>query len=189
MTEDAKGDRDQGYWPEPLENLAYDRVAIVGDLVRGGGGLLLTVGPLLYVPNVHPAFMVILGGLGLLFSYFVVRTTLRLSVRVAVNAEQLKHQGAIGQNRQIAWRDLEALDLRYYSTKRDRDEGWLQLTLTSKTDGKLALDSNLAEFATLAEFVAIAAQRQGVAISASSADNFLFLGVAPRWLKDSQDQA
>ncbi|MEM6903044.1 MAG: hypothetical protein AAF556_07380 [Pseudomonadota bacterium] len=175
---------DQDYWPEALSGLRYDRAAIIGDLVRGGFGVLATFGPLLVVPDVHPAFIIILGSLGLLFGWFLFRTALRWPIVVSVGPTGLEEGRGYGPARAIDWSSLSTAQLRYYSTKRDRDEGWLQLELTDDTGAKVTLDSNLQEFATVGEYVAIAAQRGGVLIDATSADNFLFLGVAPRWLTE-----
>ncbi|MBV6634252.1 MAG: PH domain-containing protein [Alphaproteobacteria bacterium] len=177
-------DDDQNYWPAALENLSYDRVSITGDLVRGVFGIAATFGPLLLVPDVHPVFVAILGSLGALFSWFLIRTGMRWPVRVAVSPNGLSLRNGVGSTETLAWQDLQAVQLRYYSTRRDRDEGWLQLELSHRSGQKLKLDSNLAEFGTVGEYAAIAAQRHGLTVDTTSADNFLFLGVAPRWLTD-----
>jgi hypothetical protein len=70
----------------------------------------------------------------------------------------------------ILWRDIASLELRYFATKRDRSEGWMQLTLKS-ADATLRLESALEGFENITRAAAQAAAQRGLPLSPPTLEN------------------
>jgi hypothetical protein len=69
--------------------------------------------------------------------------------------------------------------LAYYSTRRDRREGWMQLDLRSGWS-RLMIDSRIEGFTELVMASAKAAERRGLALDAATSVNLEALGIKPR---------
>jgi len=153
----------------------YDRKVLTGDYVRAGFGVALTWGPLLIV-EAAPVMGYILGALGGVFAVFGIRTLIRQMTTIEVSEEGLRARGPIGKA--VSWDDLNAMKLAYYSTRRDRQRGWMHLTL--KGGGtKLGVDSSIDGFEHIAEAALDAAVRHNLALSDVTRANFDALGIAP----------
>ncbi len=63
----------------------------------------------------------------------------------------------------VPWRSVRRVKLAYYSTRRDRTGGWLQLTIAGDT-GTVKIDSRIAGFHRLAKHAAGAARKQGLKV-------------------------
>ena len=74
------------------------------------------------------------------------------------------------------WEDLESVQLRYYSTRRDHERGWMSLEL-SGSGSSVAVDSSITGFETIAQHVAAAAQRSQVELSPGTWENFGAMGI------------
>lgn len=156
--------------------LKYGGNALLGDFGRSGAGLALTVPPLLLI-EVHPVVGAILGAMALLFAVFLVRTVERRATAVTVDDEGVSIAGF--RTRRIGWAELTALDLAYYSTRRDRTNGWMQLTLKSPT-ARIRVESTLDGFDGLVERAASAAQERGLVLTDRALENLGALGVGYR---------
>ena len=152
----------------------YSRAAIRGDFIRAGAGSALTLGPLVLAPA-STIVSVILGGLTLLFVGFGVRTWIRQKSHILADEENLVVSG-MGVKK-IAWQDISAVELRYYTTKRDRSRGWMQLTLTAG-DTKVRLESTLDRFERIAELAAGAARLEGLTLTQTTLENLRALGIS-----------
>ena len=79
--------------------------------------------------------------------------------------------------RTVRWRELDGMALRFYATRRDRRDGWMQLKL--KADGgTLALDSSLDGFSGIVQQALRAACANGVPLEARTLANLPGLGIA-----------
>jgi hypothetical protein len=156
--------------------LRYGGNALVGDFGRSGAGLALTAPPLLFI-DVHPVVGAVLGAMALLFAVFLVRTIERRATAVRVDDDGVSVTGF--RTRRIRWADVTGLDLAYYSTRRDRTNGWMQLTLRGP-GGRLKVESTLDGFDGLVERAAAAAQARGLVLSETAMENLGALGVAYR---------
>ncbi len=76
----------------------------------------------------------------------------------------------------IPWHGLSGLKLRFYSTQRSREQGWLQMTLIAG-DATLRIDSTLEDFDTVARRAADAARANGVALEPTTIGNLDALGL------------
>lgn len=111
--------------------------------------------------------------LGALFVVYAVQTGLRQCARFAVSdaCVEVIHRGV-----RLPWDDLTQVELAYYSTRRDRENGWMELTLRC---GKRALtiDSRLSGFERIARLAAGAARANRLRLSHATLSNFAALGV------------
>lgn len=144
-----------------------------GDYVRAAAGLAATLGPLLFVPA-SPVMMWLLGGLAALFLAFGARTALRQMTVVRVDEAGITAIGPLGAT--IAWEELGRLALAYYSTRRDRTRGWMQLSMKGR-GRSLRLDSTIDGFRDIAAAAARAAALRGVALTPATIGNLAALGI------------
>ena len=148
---------------------------MVADYLRAGAGLALTAGPLLFA-ELLPLVALVLGILAALFAAYGVRTALRQNTAVELSEEGIRTTGPFGTG--IAWSDLHDVQLRYFSTRRDRGQGWMQLKL--KGAGRtIRIDSSLQGFDEVTEWVARAARQRQLPVSAPTAANLAAMGIAP----------
>jgi hypothetical protein len=156
--------------------LQYANNALLGDYGRSGVGLALTVPPLVLL-DVHPVIGVVLGAMALLFVAFLVRTIERQLTRVSYDDAGVSLTGL--RTKRMAWADIKGLDLAYYSTRRDRSNGWMQITLRGP-GARLRLESTLDGFDGLVERAATAAQANGIVLNETALENLGALGVSYR---------
>lgn len=76
----------------------------------------------------------------------------------------------------VRWDELSVLQLRYYSTRRDRGDGWMQLKLRG-ADGSLRIESALSDFDAVVARAAGAAEHRGLALNESTRANLATLGI------------
>jgi hypothetical protein len=151
----------------------YERRAIVGDFIRGGFGLLLTVGPVLLMPMVT-WLAVAFSAFAALFAVYLFRTWLRSATALEVDDGGIRSTGPFG--RAIRWDALDTLDLRYFATRRDKEGGWMQVKL--RGDGAaIAAESSLDGFETVVARAADAATRNRLALSDVTRENLKALGL------------
>jgi hypothetical protein len=157
----------------------YPRRAIVADYLRAGVGLLCTVVPLVAAAG-QPLATAIFGGLAALFAVFGIRTAIRQATRIAMTEAGLERLAisTFGLGRvTVPWERIVDVKVRYFSTRRDRERGWMQLAVRSG-DGRITVDSTLEGFDEIAGQAARAAAANGVALSAATFDNLAALGLS-----------
>lgn len=159
-----------------MAHLRYDKRSLAGDYLRGGAGLAVTGIPLLLTPMIG-TFQTIIGIVALLFAGFILRTWLRSRASIELSDEAILQHGPIRGG--VRWAGLSQLDLRYYSTRRDKQQGWMQLTLKDRDGGKIVLESTLEDFQAVLVRAAEAAGRNGLALSQATAENLAAAGVRP----------
>jgi hypothetical protein len=76
----------------------------------------------------------------------------------------------------ISWAELDRMKLAYYSTRRDRRSGWMQLEL-SAGGSRVRLDSRIAGFDQLVRRAAEVAAARGIALNEATLDNLHALGI------------
>ncbi len=152
----------------PLGNLIPDYVRAVL-----GFGLLLV--PFVYSFGAHWLISLLLAGLLALFGSFGVTTAMRQFSTVLADEHGLRLQGP----RPVAlpWAEISEVDLRYFSTRRDREKGWYQLKV-SGSGGQIKADSNLEDFDALLRQLAAAVTRHGLPLSSIARENFQASGYA-----------
>ncbi len=156
-----------------MTRLAYSGSTMVGDYLRAAAGLVPTAA-ILATTRVSVTAAAILAGVAALFLCFGIRTALRHGTRVELSEAVLRTLGL--RARSIFWSELDGIKLAYYSIRRDRGGGWMQLELRAGRS-VLRFDSRIEGFAVLVERAARAAARRGLSLDAATAANLRSLGI------------
>lgn len=145
----------------------YPLTAVIGDYSRSVGGLAVSAIPFAVAPST-PLVTYLFGGMIAVFLVYALRTAARHFTRVEIGDEGIAAN--LPTARWIAWRDLELLRLRYYSSKRDRSRGWFQMVLAGAGQ-RIVIDSPITDFHSIVARSAAAASRNGVSLDEASAAN------------------
>ena len=156
-------------------DLRYPRPTLWADYVRAAAGVVLCGAPLLLL-EVNRWLAAILFGGFLLFALFLVRTALRHHTRYVLGPDTLCADGPAGTL--VEWNRLDCMKLSYFSTKRDRTDGWMQLTLGSLGGRRVKIDSSLDGFHDIVERAAGAAQAGGLTLSDATRANLRAMGIS-----------
>ncbi len=151
----------------------YPQRALAAGYARAGGGLFLTMFPLL-VGQPGLAGLVVLGGIAALFAVYGLRVWIRGLCKIRLGDTGVSVQGP--RTASIDWDRLATVKLHYYSTRRDKGGGWMQLDIS---DGKqkLRIESTLAGFPELTRRVVGEATLRGIELSPTTRDNLRPLGI------------
>jgi hypothetical protein len=155
-------------------DLRYPRETLWADYVRAGIGALLCGLPLLLV-EVNQWLAVILAAGFLLFGAFFVRTALRQRTHYLLGPDTLCADGPAGTL--VEWGRLDRMKLSYFSTKRDRTSGWMQLVVGSTGARTVKVDSSLDGFYDIVERAARAAESRGLELSRTTRANLRSMGI------------
>ncbi len=153
----------------------YPAASLWADDARAAAGLAMTALPLA-VLDMHWVLTAAFGAAAILFAGFLVRTGLRHITVIETGDAGIATHGPLGSA--IAWPQLAGLRLRYYSTRRDREHGWMQLTLRGNRR-RLRLESTLDGFDDVVGQACAAARRNGVTFDDATVENLLALGIDP----------
>lgn len=151
----------------------YPTSELAGDYARAGFGLICTAGPLLFM-NVASVMLWVLGGLSLLFATFGVRTAIKQATTFELDAEGIVARGP--KTTKLFWTGLSGVTLRYFSTRKDREKGWMQLILKGEP-GSIRVDSTLDGFQDVVERAARAVKAHNVPLDPPTIANFRAAGV------------
>ena len=158
--------------PETV-HFGYPASAMVGDYLRAAAGLVPSAAILATV-SVDSVAGVVIGAFAAIFGAFAIRTALRHGTRIEVTDTGVR---ALGLRRvSIDWTALDRMKLAYYSTRRDRKSGWMQLQLGAGR-ARLSLDSRLDGFDRVVRHAAIAAAVRGLDLSDATAANLQALSI------------
>lgn len=153
--------------------MRYPTAYLLGDYVRAGVGLGLSL-PTLALADVSLWVGAPLGGMAALCTYFIVRTAEKQGQTVTLDDGGLAVAG--WRPRRVGWSELDLLRLSYYATKRDRSEGWMQLTLRGPAGG-ITVDSRLDGFPAIVRAAATAARDRDLALSQATLANLEAMGI------------
>jgi hypothetical protein len=159
--------------PAETVRFSYPASAMIGDYLRAAAGLLPTV-LILSTVSVGAVAGIVLGGFAAIFGAFGIRTALRHGTSVEVSDNGLQAVGLRPVT--IDWADLDRMRLAFYSTRRDRKSGWMQLELGAGR-ARLSLDSRLDGFDRLVRHAAAAAAARDLELSDATAANLQALGI------------
>jgi hypothetical protein len=129
---------------------------LLPDYLRGAAGLAISAGLCALAPNVT-AVVVIFGALALLFGLFMLQTVQKQMLMLEMTEDSIGK----GPNsaRAKAWRELQALRLRYYALRRNKPGGWMALRLDFPGQ-RIGIDSNIEGFEEIVARAARAARDQ-----------------------------
>jgi len=146
------------------------------DYAGSGIGVALTLGPLALSHPAAPVAWVLAAAAALFLVYFG-RTVCRHLTHIELDEFGIRVRGpAVGLlSAAIRWEDLRSLRLDYFSTRRDREGGWMQLRLRD-AQHTIRIDSELEGFVGLVRVASDEALRRGLSLDESTHDNLRALG-------------
>ena len=156
-------------------DLRYPRETLWADYIRAGTGAILCALPLLLVDVNHWLALILAAGF-LLFGAFFVRTALRQRTRYVLGPDTLCADGPACTL--VEWGRLDRMKLSYFSTKRDRSGGWMQLAVGSAGGRLVKVDSALDGFYDIVERAARAAGAGGLDLSLTTRANLRSMGIS-----------
>ena len=151
----------------------YPTSAMLGDYLRAAAGLV-PAGAVIVAAPVGTAAAAVLGSFAAVFALFGVRTMLRHGSRLEMSETELREDGI--RSCTIVWAELDRMKLAYYSTRRDRKSGWMQLDLGAGS-ARVRLDSRIEGFDRLVRRAAEAAGDRGLALNDATLANLEALGI------------
>lgn len=156
-------------------DLRYPRPTLLADYIRAGIGVVLCGLPLVLIDVNRWIAAILLAGF-VLFAAFFVRTALRHHTRYVLGPDTLCADGPAGS--MVEWNRLDRMKLSYFSTKRDRSDGWMQLSVGSAGARTVKVDSALEGFYDIVERAARAAESTGVELSVATRANLRSMGIS-----------
>ena len=156
-------------------DLRYPRQTLWADYLRAAAGVLLCGAPLLLL-DVNRWLAYLLAAGFLLFALFLVRTAFRHQTRYVLGPDTLCADGPAGTL--VEWNRLDRMKLSYFSTKRDRSAGWMQLSIGSAGGRVVRVDSSLDGFHDIVERAAQAAEARDVNLSEATRVNLRAMGIS-----------
>jgi len=162
-----------------MNRYRYPTSALVADYLRAAAGFFLPLALMIFT-ELLPLFLYIMCALVLLFGFYGMRTAQRQGTVLIMDGDGIRQDGPLGGmfDRSVRWSEMGDMRLRYYSTRRDGKEGWMQLILRGAgKGGAIRMDSNLPGFNEMVAKVYAAAQQRGLAIDPTSAANLAHLGL------------
>lgn len=156
-------------------DLRYPRQTLWADYIRAAIGAVLCGLPLLLI-DVNLWVALILAAGFVLFALFFARTALRQHTRYVLGPDTLCADGPAGTL--VEWNRLDRMKLSYFSTKRDRSDGWMQLTVGSAGGRTVKVDSALDGFYDIVERAARAAEACGLELSHATRVNLRSMGIS-----------
>ena len=143
------------------------------DYLRSLAGLALTAGPLAFLP-----VLTIVGWALALAAIAFALSALNALARhlsvVLLDDTGLRVKGPLP--RRIGWADMRGFRLRYFSTRRDREKGWMQLILKGK-GRTIRIESTLNGFEDIVSRAAVAAAAAGLDLETATLGNLEALGI------------
>ncbi len=151
----------------------YPPSSVWSDYLRAVAGVALTGGPVLLIDELPTTSLTVLAGLAMLFLGFAVQTARRQRSVVETSDERIANvpRGAL-----LRWDALTDERLANYSTRRDAERGWMQLTLREGRK-RIHVDSRLDGFTEVVRRAAGAARRNRLTLRPSTLSNLSALGI------------
>lgn len=157
----------------------YRRGPLVADYARAAIGLALCVTPLVLLPRLFPFLAVLFGVLTVIFGGFALHTVWRQGQAFRADERGLWRRDFLRpQGQLIPWDMVLDVKLRFFATRRDREQGWLQAKIKTAGQGTVTFDSALDDFGAIARVIAREADQRGWVFDDDTMANLAQLGLA-----------
>ena len=166
-----------------MHNFQYSRKSLYADYLRACIGLFITLGLLIAATKIT-IFQYIFAGGAILFFGFLLRTLSRQLTSFTISEDVLTKAGL--SRRTLPWSNLTSAALKYFSTRRDRNAGWYELTVKSNLV-TVTVDSDLIGFEKIMENCVVSIERNKVNVSETTEENFLSSGFPLARTEDNSD--
>jgi hypothetical protein len=155
----------------------WPRTAMIADYWRSGVGFSVSFLIALFVPVVSLAFL-FFAVLAVIFGLYLAQTVLRANTTLRLDPDGLSVSGVFGTT-MIRWDALDHFALRYYTLRRDKEAGWLDLKLRSPA-ASISLDDRVGGFRAILDRAWEAARARDIGISSSTYANLTAAGLLPK---------
>jgi hypothetical protein len=151
----------------------YPLSTLMGDYVRAGLGVLATFAMFLFLDlgAAGVITLLIIGGVSL---FFLLRTVDRNQTVVSLDDEAITMKGLRGAT--VAWSELARMTLAYYTIKRDKSDGWMEITLKD-AKATIKLDSRLENFGAIVVKAARVARARRIPLNQITLSNLKALNI------------
>jgi hypothetical protein len=149
--------------------------ALSGDIIRGAVACGVALFFLLLIPIASIVFFIVLA-LGVVFGLYLASTLSRLRSTIEVDEQGVRLSGGLLGTKSVKWRELRRFELRYFSLKRDRTEGWMDLKLQGSGQ-TIAIDDRLDRFHEVLARAWEAARAADVGVSEATHANLIAAGI------------
>jgi hypothetical protein len=154
-----------------MTRLYYPLAVLWRDHLRAGLGLAFCLALMLFNSPVSVIFF-LLAGVSLLLAWLSAHTLWRQQIEFKLDIHGVERFSRWGWTspRRVAWEEMQSVRLRYYSTRRDRSDGWMTVTITGH-GGTLRADSDLQGFELLATKAVAEALRLNLSLDPATLSN------------------
>lgn len=155
---------------------AYGWKPVAADLARAGLGLAFCLLPLA-VRDMGSTTTLPLLAAAALFAVYGAVAVIRRRTRLAVTDDAIEARAL--RPVRLDWRELGDLSLAYYSTRRTREKGWMELRLKGSNGATIRCDSSIDGFEAILRRAVAAARANRLPFDRATAGNLQALGLAP----------
>jgi hypothetical protein len=151
----------------------YPLPTLMGDYIRAGLGVLATVAMSMFLDlgAAGVITLLIIGGVSL---FFLLRTVDRNRTVISLDDDAISLTGFRGAK--LAWDDLARMTLAYYTVKRDKSDGWMEITLKD-AKATIKLDSRLENFGAIVIKAAKVARARRIPLNQITLSNLKALNI------------
>lgn len=149
--------------------------SLTGDLMKGIISFGLALFLLLVTPIGSIGFVIALC-LVVVFGLYLASSVSRLRTVVEVDDQGLRLSGGLFGPKTIKWNELERFELRYFSLRRDRKGGWMDLKLKARGQ-TVVLDDRLDRFHDVLARAWTGARSADVGMSDATHANLIAAGI------------
>ena len=154
----------------------YPISSLAASYFKASFGLLVS-GSALFFLNLSVGLLIIFAILFLMFVMFSIKVVLRSFTIVRLSEEGIHVTGTLRSGRFLRWEEAEGLKISYFSTRRDRESGSMQLSFYGR-GRRITVDSSISQFNTIAEYTAAAVKEKNIAMDSITRTNLEALGIA-----------
>lgn len=152
----------------------YPFQSLMNDYIRALIGFGICIAPIAHGVRISGAVWALVA-CAALFAVYGVRTVIRNFTRVVMTDSSILSTNLI--KREIPWEHLSELTVSYFSTRRSKDKGWMQLRLKGN-NCTLRFDSALAGFDDIVRHAAGAAYSNDLTLKETTVRNLEAMGIS-----------
>ena len=155
----------------PAKNLA-------ADYIRGALGVVFALLCAFLAPS-GSWWQIVLILLLFLFLAFLSDVLIRHGTRIRLTPEGLVRRRPLWGEDRVPWDEIQSLDVRFYPSRRDRTEGWMNAKVKGPR-GAISLDDGMDGFEDVLDRAMLALETRGLGMNEATAANLASLGLGLR---------
>lgn len=152
----------------------YPFQSLMNDYIRAAIGFGICIAPIAHGARISGAIWALVV-CAVLFALYAARTMLRQFARVVMTDMGIQSTALV--RREIPWSQLSELKLSYFSTRRGKDKGWMQLRLRGN-NCTLRFDSALNGFEEIVRRASEAARANNLELHDITVQNLTAMGIS-----------